>query len=79
MFIRASEKASVGFSGNRAANFVDGFIGDGDGGGGGGGGRYKARRSARMEKGKRGRKGVNVVGRRCDKVTEWEKTAHNAP
>lgn len=46
MFIRASEKASVGSSGNRAANFVDGFIGDGDGGGGdgGGGGRYKARR-----------------------------------
>lgn len=29
MFIRASEKESVGFSGNRAANFVDGFIGDG--------------------------------------------------
>lgn len=29
MFIRASEKESVGSSGNRAANFVDGFIGDG--------------------------------------------------
>lgn len=28
-FIRASEKESVGLSGNRAANFVDGFIGDG--------------------------------------------------
>lgn len=29
IFIRASEKESVGSSGNRAANFVDGFIGDG--------------------------------------------------
>lgn len=28
IFIRASEKESVGSSGNRAGNFVDGFIGD---------------------------------------------------
>lgn len=56
MFIRASEKESVGFPGNRAANFVDGFIGDGAASA-----THKARRGARREK---GRKGVtsSVVG-----------------
>lgn len=56
MFVRAREKESVGSPGNRAANFVDGFIGDG----------------AAVTK-RDGRKGGNVVGRRCDKVTEWKR------
>lgn len=58
--VHSRKRESVGSTGNRAANFVDGFIGDG---------AAVTKRNGARE----GRKGGNVVGRRCDKVTEWKR------
>jgi len=54
---RENEKESVGSSGNRAANFVDGFIGDGAA-------VTKRDAGVRERERKREEKGNNVVGRR---------------